>query len=204
MVVVKVEKRKKAQTWAGKGIRSGRGVLARLIIDGIRNNQQPPEIQEQMVREFLDAAWFTAIEEAKTGDRVLLDSLLCMDEPVPADISQELRTLKGPNHRPPQWSSEDVVEAVQYAIATGHRMTRSDDKTVVPAFVEAARLLGYRPGTVVNKWKEVPKERKQEIRDEVKRLLKDWFRMPEEQRIELLNLQKALSEREEQKPPGGT
>ena len=147
------------------------------------------------MREFLDAAWFTAIEEARTGDRVLLDSLLGLDESVPVDVSQDLRTLKGPNHRPPQWSSEDVVEAVQWAKMHGHSMT-GEDKGIKPAFVEAARLLGYNPGTVARKWREA-KERRQEARDEVEKLLSEWFQIPEEQRFELLELQRRLEEKKE-------
>ena len=145
------------------------GVVNELIC-GIRENQQePPEARERLVQNLLELVWVIAIKEKKAGDGGLLESLLASGEAVPVSAAMQL-PVKGPKSRPPHHSNKEVVEAVQLAIIHGHPY-RGENANDNPAFVEAARQLGYNPGTIQRKWFEVkPDERRNEIRDEVKKL----------------------------------
>jgi len=133
----------------------------------------PPDEREQLKRDYLMILWSFALDDARNGDRHLVDALLRSGEQIPSDAYaalQEIENSRG-RGRPPKITPERAVEEVRLAILRGHPYDITDDPKHNPAFAEAARRLGVSAGTVKRRYLEMRKE----DRDEIKRQIEQAF-----------------------------
>lgn len=99
------------------------------------------------------------------GNACLIDSLIESGWSPPVEVARAL--LKPPRRRgtPPKVGTdpETVVKMVRWASMLGHPF-RGGSAADNPAYVQVARLLGCHPGHVQRLYKQVPRERREELR----------------------------------------
>ncbi len=125
----------------------------------------PPDEREQLKRDYLMVLWSFALDDARDGDRHLVNALLHSGEPIPGDAYVALQEMENPRGHPLKITPERAVEQVRLAILRGYSYVVAADPNENEAFAEAARRLGVSAGTVKRHYLKMKKE----DRDEIKR-----------------------------------
>ncbi len=136
----------------------------------------PPDEREQLKRDYLMVLWSFALDDARDGDRHLVNALLHSGEPIPGDAYVALQEVGTPRGRPLKVTPERAVEQVRLAILRGHPYVVTDDPKYNPAFAEAARRLGVSAGTVKRRYLEMKKEDRDKIKRQIEQAVERFER----------------------------